>query len=198
MEDAARRGGQDLGKLLGASNIGESMLMIDNLDCGICLTKDYDKDLNLYMCMNRIKMRDFQGNSSQRSYICQPFAPGSTIRLIEDFGALPQFKESLHTAPEMKTNGSIKISGASTITGGLDAVIDRKEDDDELNTFAKRTTYNLVQYDEDEIIHPIYFAEDKTNTIMQMISQMNQQLIVSDNNIVMQDEIKHPISFKTE
>ena len=198
LEDAARRGGQDLGKLLGASNIGESMLMIDNLDCGICLTKDYDKDLNLYMCMNRIKMRDFQGNSSQRSYICQPFAPGSTIRLIEDFGALPQFKESLHTAPEMKTNGSIKISGASTITGGLDAVIDRKEDDDELNTFAKRTTYNLVQYDEDEIIHPIYFAEDKTNTIMQMISQMNQQLIVSDNNIVMQDEIKHPISFKTE
>lgn len=191
IEDAARRGGQDLGKLLGASNIGESMLMIDNLDCGICLTKDYDKDLNLYMCFNRIKMRDFQGNSSQRNYICQPFAPGSTIRLIEDLGALPQFKESLHSAPELKTNTSIKISGASTITGGLDSVIDKKDSDDELNTFAKRTTYNLVQYDEDEIVQPIKFYEDNTKSIMQMISQINQQLVVSEKN----EMVKHPISF---
>ena len=196
IEDAARRGGQDLGKLLGASNIGESMLMIDNLDCGICLTKDYDKDLNLYMCFNRIKMRDFQGNSSQRNYICQPFAPGSTIRLIEDIGALPQFKESLHAAPEMKNNTLVKVSGASTMTGGLDSVIDLKEDNDpELNAFAKRSGYNLIESDEDEeeeveIIRPITFFRENTQDIMQMISQLAAQQPMFDRQPI-EEEIKH-------
>lgn len=198
IEDAARRGGQDLGKLLGASNIGESMLMIDNLDCGICLTKDYDKDLNLYMCFNRIKMRDFQGNSSQRNYICQPFAPGSTIRLIEDIGALPQFKESLHTAPEMKNNTLVKVSGASTMTGGLDSVIERETKEDiELNAFAKRSGYNLVEQDEEEeeleVIHPIRFFKDKSQDIMQMVSQMTIPQPMFEDPVM--DLIKHPISF---
>ena len=48
-EDATRKANQDTGKLLGKSNIGESMLMADNLDCGIIITLDFDKESNRYM-----------------------------------------------------------------------------------------------------------------------------------------------------
>ena len=125
----------------------------------------------------------------------------STIRLIEDIGALPQFKESLHSAPELKNNTLVKVSGASTMTGGLDSVIDRKEDSDELelNAFAKRSGYNLAEQEEEvEIIQPIKFYQDKTQDIMQMISQLAIQQPQPMIDQPQQEEIKHPISFVQE
>lgn len=111
LEEAARKGNQDVGKLVGGHNIGESLLMIDNVDCNLAIAKDYDKDGNAYMCFNATKMRD----DSARNYIAQPFAMGSKIRLLEDIGGVPQFKESIHMAPEMKRNAAVKTSGASSM-----------------------------------------------------------------------------------
>lgn len=126
LEDAARSNKQDVGKLLGKSNIGESMLMIDNLDCGIILALDYDKDGNKYMTFNLIKMRD----RTERTYIAQPFSIDSSIRLLEDVGGIPQFKESIHAAPEIKHNNIIKVSGASSMMSAtLDFSVDDLDDD---------------------------------------------------------------------
>lgn len=111
LEEEAKKGNRDTGRLIGAHNIGESMLLIDNVDCNINITKDYDNDGTMYMCFNSTKMRD----DSLRSYICQPFAVGSKIRLLEDLGGVPQFKESIHMAPEIKRNSAIKTSGASSM-----------------------------------------------------------------------------------
>ena len=111
LEEAGRKGNQDVGRLVGGHNIGESLLMIDNVDCNLAISKDFDKDGNSYMWFNATKMRD----DSSRNCIAQPFAVGSKIRLLEDLGGVPQFKESLHMAPEMKRNAALKTSGASSL-----------------------------------------------------------------------------------
>lgn len=134
IEEQARKGNQDNGKLIGKSNIGESLLMIDNVDLAITLTKDYDKDGNCYMTFHRVKMRD---RGSQRDYICQPFMPGAEVKLITDIGGIPQFKESIHTN-QIKNNTSIRMSGSSTMTNNIDSVIDF-DDDLEHNSFVKDT-----------------------------------------------------------
>ena len=46
----------DLTRLLGRNNVGESLLMLDNLDMGIIITKEYDKDMNAYIGFSTIKM----------------------------------------------------------------------------------------------------------------------------------------------
>jgi hypothetical protein len=122
IQEEAKKGNKDTGRLIGAHNIGESMLLIDNVDCNINITKDYDKDGAMYMCFNATKMRD----DSLRNYICQPFAVGSKIRLLEDIGGIPQFKESIHMAPEMKRNAAVKTSGASSMFN-FDNVLDNNE-----------------------------------------------------------------------
>ncbi len=47
----------DLTKLLGKHNIGESMLMLDNLDCGFIINAEWDREGNKYMVYKRVKMR---------------------------------------------------------------------------------------------------------------------------------------------
>ena len=135
LEEASRKGNQDSGKLIGKSNTGESLLMIDNLDCGITIARDYDRDGLMYMTFHRIKMRD---KGSTREYIAQPFYPDNGIRLIEDYGGVPQFKESIHTIPGIMQNSNthIKIDGTSSLSN----VIDLNENND--NAFTK-SSYNL-------------------------------------------------------
>lgn len=141
LEEQSRKLNQDAGKLLGKSNIGESMLMIDNLDVGLIITLDFDKEENRFMTFNLIKMRD----KTNRMYIAQPFVPGSTIRLMADVGGIPQFKESIHGIADigMRQNTIIKTSGASSMFNNINSVIDINDDDMNNNAFANNQTYNF-------------------------------------------------------
>ncbi|MBR1987731.1 MAG: hypothetical protein IKA36_01695, partial [Clostridia bacterium] len=117
---------QDVTRLIGRANVGESMLMIDNTDCGIILNIEHDKQGNRYMIFSRIKMRDKAG---PRDYIAHPFAEGSTIRLVEDiFDPVPAFKESLHATQNIITPSS----------DYQDRIVKRYTDDDEDSIFNNR------------------------------------------------------------
>lgn len=135
LEEASRKGNQDSGKLLGKSNIGESLLMVDNLDCGITISRDYDRDGVMYMAFHRIKMRD---KGSTRDYIAQPFLPDNPIRLVEDFGSIPQFKETLHNIVMPSMGGHLKMDGTSS----LSQIIDFNQDHSD-NAFSK-STFNIA------------------------------------------------------
>jgi hypothetical protein len=135
LEEASRKGNQDSGKLLGKSNIGESLLMVDNLDCGITISRDYDRDGVMYMAFHRIKMRD---KGSTRDYIAQPFLPDNPIRLVEDFGSIPQFKETLHNIVMPTMGGHLKMDGTSS----LSQIIDFNQDHSD-NAFSK-STFNIA------------------------------------------------------
>ena len=93
----------DITKLLGRSTVGESLLMIDNADCVLLINKDFDKDMNPYLCINQLKLRcAMQGN---RTYICQPYELDAP-RLVADLYDEPVFRESLLSQAQMKANAS--------------------------------------------------------------------------------------------
>lgn len=84
----------DLVRLLGRSNIGESMLILENIDAGFMLAPEMDKDGNKYLGIQRIKAR--YKKISNRESMYQPFVEGNLVKLVEDEGAaMPAFKESL-------------------------------------------------------------------------------------------------------
>ena len=171
MEDAYKKKNQDTGKLLGKSNIGESMLMIDNLDCGIIIALDFDKDENKYMTFNLIKMRD----NTSRTYIAQPFAINSSIRLMEDMGGIPQFKESIHTAPEIRRNSIIKMTGATSMYNSINDVIDVNEDDVNKNNAFSSQTY-IFEPSKVEVVKPIEFVRDLRFDIQKEIKSLKNEM----------------------
>lgn len=162
LEELDRKKNQDTGKALGKSNIGESMLMIDNLDFGIIITLDYDKNERLYMAFNAVKTRA----KTARTYIVQPFVPGNTMRLVEDVGGIPQFKDSLHTQLDMNRAGSsvVKISGASSMTESMDLSV--KEEIESDNSFNKVKYFIDEETEEErEIIKPLIFINEESNFV---------------------------------
>lgn len=93
--DEGRSGGKnDLVRMLGRSNIGESMLMLENVDCSFFIAPEYDKDGNKYMGIERVKIR--YRSKSNLEYIYQPFEEATSIKLVEDQGlSVPVYKTTL-------------------------------------------------------------------------------------------------------
>ena len=164
LEELDRKKNQDTGKALGKSNIGESMLMIDNLDFGIIITLDYDKDERLYMAFNAVKTR----GKTNRTYIVQPFVPGNTMRLVEDYGGIPQFKDTLHTAIDLNRRASsiVKISGASSMTESMNLSVNGDMIDSD-NTFAKKSYVIDEEEKEPErkIIKAFYYINEDSGFV---------------------------------
>lgn len=99
----------DITKLLGKSNISESMLMVDNVDYMFIINRDYDEDGNEYMAVSAGKIRDKQ----LISYAALPFKPGSKIALYEDINdPVPAYKDNLHDASNamLKPNTNVRAS----------------------------------------------------------------------------------------
>ena len=191
LEESARKGSQDNGRLIGKSNTGESLLMIDNLDCGITLTKDYDKDGNEYMTFHRIKMRD---RGSIIDYIAQPFLIDNPIRLVEDIGSIPQYKESLHSV-KLDNNSSVRMSSSNSISNNMMNGVDNIVELD--NTFSKKT-YNLSPVSvNDDIFEKENddFDNDISNLIIE--ESLNQQKLIEniDNRLPSEIGIKNVVTF---
>lgn len=156
VEDALAKKSKDAGKQLGKSYAGESLLMMENTDMGISITLDFDKDGNRYITWNAAKDRD--KNKSGRTYFAQPFVPGSTIRLMEDLGGIPQYKDSLHASPDLETNTIVKTTGASSLTNEIMNLLNKDVENDD-NAFEKKT-YSMnadVEVKPKEIREPLIF-----------------------------------------
>ena len=138
--------------------------MIDNLDFGIIITLDYDKDERLYMAFNAVKTRA----KTDRTYIVQPFVPGNTMRLVEDYGGIPQFKDSLHTAIDLNRGASsiVKISGASSMTESMNLSVSGDMIDSD-NTFAKKSYVIDEEEKEPErkIIKAFYYINEDSGFV---------------------------------
>lgn len=122
IDSASMANKSDVTKLLGKGNVGESMLMIDNTDCGIILNKEYDRNGNEWMIFYRQKMRDF---CTKRDYVAQPFVEGSTIRLKEDYDLpVPVFRDSLYEPATLEKKKKDSYSDG----------IKNYDDDDDMST----------------------------------------------------------------
>lgn len=165
-ENNSRTTKTDITKRLGKSYASESLLMFDNVDVGIIINVDFDEEGHRYMAFNLDKMR----GKSDRTYIVQPFVYGSKIRLMEDVGGAPMFKESLHTNNEVPRIASIRTSSANIMANMSNVVSsypsrDNIFDEDKVMELEETDT---IMDDEVEIVKPktvcpIFFSKPPIN-----------------------------------
>ncbi len=154
----------DLTRLLGKSNIGESLLMLDNVDFAAIINNEYDREGNKYMVFKQVKTRI----KSFRDYICQPFDKENEIKLVEDYySPLPVFKETLYSDPVLNTG--IKKSKSVTVQEnirdyGIDLpIIDDDENDNIYNTDSQYSSSSYSILDgESTLIKPFTIQLDMT------------------------------------
>ena len=154
----------DLTRLLGKSNIGESLLMLDNVDFAAIINNEYDREGNKYMVFKQVKTRI----KSFRDYICQPFDKENEIKLVEDYySPLPVFKETLYSDPVLNTG--IKKSKSAAVQEnirdyGIDLpIIDDDENDNIYNTDSQysSSSYSILD-SETTLIKPFTIQVDMT------------------------------------
>lgn len=127
----------DLTRLLGKANIGESMLMLDNVDFAAIINTEYDAEGIKYMIFKQIKVR----METQIDYICQPYMTDNSIKLVEDFySPVPVFKESTYSQPKLnngvavatQTNTPLKVQ-----TSGYGNLVDDDDENDNIYNMAQ-------------------------------------------------------------
>lgn len=138
IDSQSSRTKSDLTRLLGKSNIGESLLMLDNVDYSAIINRDYDSEGNPYMVFKGIKERF----AVMREYICQPFVNGNDLRLVEDFySPVPVFKESLYETSMNQLNQNVN---RNIKTGGYANIAKYDEDDTNIYEFTDSTSYSSL------------------------------------------------------
>ena len=161
IDSASNRTKSDLTRLLGKSNIGESLLMLDNVDYSAIINREYDAEGNCYMVFKGIKERF----AVMRDYICQPFMHDNDLCLVEDFySPVPVFKESLY---EVSMNQA-STANRNIKTGGYPANI-AKYDDNEENIYEFASS-SYSSDDEDEIPLPDIREIPELEPLMERIS----------------------------
>lgn len=141
IDSQSSRTKSDLTRLLGKSNIGESFLMLDNVDYGAIINREYDAEGNPYMIFKCVKKRI----ATVRDYICQPFVTDNELRLVEDFySPVPVFKESLYDvsmrqlSPTNNTTNNIR-------TGGYANIAKYDDNDQNIYEFTESTSYSSLE-----------------------------------------------------
>lgn len=160
IDQSSTRSTMDLTRMLGKSNIGESLLMLDNVDLGIILNKEFDGDGNEYMVFKNIKERV----QTFRNYICQPFHKDNPIKLIEDFySPIPVFRESLYSEPPMNTqfhNDNVKKNAYNA------NIITINDDEDNLYEYSQMYSSENVPSSVIEIRE----EEEETPNLAEMVN----------------------------
>ena len=97
----------DLLRLLGRSNIGESLLMLENADGSFLIAKEfYPEENRYYMGFQRIKKRY---KATEKNHIYQACSALCEIRFVEDVGkAEVQYKDTLRPDPNIAPGSSPK------------------------------------------------------------------------------------------
>lgn len=108
----------DLVRLLGRSNIGESQLILENIDAGFLIAPEYDMDGNKYLGIQKIKSR-FKPTILTNIY--QPYIVRCAIKMTEDiYEQIPVYKTTMRPDSDQvqsRFNASISNSNASMYKG---------------------------------------------------------------------------------
>ena len=132
----------DLTRLLGKSNIGESMLMLDNIDYACIINTEYDNENHKYMVFKEIKTRV----KTFRDYICQPFDIENEIKLVEDYySPIPVFKDSLYEAQVMNTGVPSVPNVSANNNRYMTNIPVNDDEDDNIYEFSTRYSSSVVE-----------------------------------------------------
>lgn len=150
IDTAPTRSNKDIVRLLGKSNIGESLLMLDNVDYAGIIHVEYDQQENKYMSFKNIKKRI----GCARDYLYQPFREDNDLKLVEDaLLPVPVFKETLYEDPVF-VREPVNVPPVQNRYGNV------KTDDDNMFEFANRySSIDLNVLQQEGIKMPVSYSE---------------------------------------
>lgn len=100
IDEARKTNKTDLVRMIGRSQIGESMLILENLDGAFLIAREITNDGKKYLGFQRIKNRY---KASDLTYLYYPYQ--GEIKLVEDFNALePVYKTTMKDIPKNFNN----------------------------------------------------------------------------------------------
>lgn len=111
IDEGRKSSKSDLVRLIGRSNISESMLILNNIDAGFLIAPETTQNKERYLGVQRIKIRY---NAGDREFVYLPFI-GNTLKLEEDLGGIAVYKTTMRTDSGFGINNSgIPQSGYQT------------------------------------------------------------------------------------
>lgn len=158
VDDTKRNGNatnSDLVRLFGRQNIGESMLILENIDCAFAIAKEFDAEGHKYLGINKLKAR-FRSLSTL-SCIHQPYVTSTGIKLLEDaYAQVPAYKLTLEDrAPRL--TGRSSYPAANEIVAFENVALNQTPDNTG-NLFSSMSAASSISSLEKRTIIPIIKA----------------------------------------
>ena len=156
IDEGRKASKSDLVRLIGRSNISESMLILNNIDAGFLIAPEITQTGERFLGVQRIKIRYNAGN---REFVYLPFV-NSTLKLAEDFGGLAVFKTTMRSDPMFGSTGPIQSSYQTNAVVDMGHVIPSSSDDE--NIFSTKVTSSSLED----------LASRSSNTTIKLIEPM--------------------------
>ena len=163
IDEGRKTSKSDLVRLIGRSNISESMLILNNIDAGFLIAPEITQSGERYLGVQRIKIRYKAGD---REFIYIPFSKDS-LKLVEDFGGLATYRTTMRSENEFATGPVISQYQTNAV---MDMGQIMKSSTDDSNIFSAKviTMDDLAakSYSENNnLIEPMTFYESKDKSL---------------------------------
>lgn len=144
----------DLVRLIGRSNISESMLILNNIDAGFLIAPETNQSGERYLGVQRIKIRY---NAGDREFVYLPFL-GNTLKLQEDYGGLPIFKTTMRpeTASGFNMSGPLQSQYQTNTIMDMGQIMKSVENEDNIFSAKVVSSMDDLAASQNTIIKPIY------------------------------------------
>lgn len=144
----------DLVRLIGRSNISESMLILNNIDAGFLIAPETNQTGERYLGVQRIKIRY---NAGDREFVYLPFL-GNTLKLQEDFGGLPIFKTTMRpeTAPGFNMSGPLQSQYQTNTIMDMGQIMKSVENEDNIFSTKVVSSMDELAASQNTIVRPAY------------------------------------------
>ncbi len=144
----------DLVRLIGRSNISESMLILNNIDAGFLIAPETNQAGERYLGVQRIKIRY---NAGDREFVYLPFL-GNTLKLQEDFGGLPIFKTTMRpeTAPGFNMSGPLQSQYQTNTIMDMGQIMKSVENEDNIFSTKVVSSMDELTSSQNTIVRPAY------------------------------------------
>ena len=131
IDEGRKASKSDLVRLIGRSNISESMLILNNIDAGFMIAPEVTKTGERYLGIQRIKIRYRAGNTE---FVFLPFV-GNSIKLAEDYNGIANYKTNMNSDSEVEFSGAANCRPSNYRTNAIRELDMTVAQDGESNIF---------------------------------------------------------------
>lgn len=159
IDEGRKASKSDLVRLIGRSNISESMLILNNIDAGFLIAPEITQNGEKFLGVQRIKIRYNAGN---REFVYLPFA-SNALKLMEDFGGIANFKTTMRPEQPFGNVGGLPPQSQYQTNTIMDMGQIMKSSSNESNIFsAKVMSRGIEELEADKsysvnLIEPMIF-----------------------------------------